>query len=180
LISIPLCTDILLGIPLYSLFTAVDMEIDFGTTYALEITITSTGITNLGYVNEDSIPFDGGVSGATITYNAGLLTIMGLGTVASGKTVTTYIPWDSSWATAGHTYTNIATRLYYTVSTNAEQYVLYSNTGSWKASSAAVTLDVTTTATNFNLDTSLTLTGSDYALGGGSSSAGDYIGFSFP
>jgi hypothetical protein len=133
MISTPLCTDVVLGIPLYSLFTALDMDIAFGTTYALEITVTgASGLVNTGVVDGETIPYDGGVTGATVTYKAGVLTIMGFGTISATDTVKTYILWDNSWATATDPYT-VTTRLYYTVSTNAEQYVLYSKTDDWTA-----------------------------------------------
>jgi hypothetical protein len=181
--SLPLCTDLVMGIPIYSLFTAIDMDITFGTTYALEIALTtagsSVGITNLGYADTDSIPFAGGVTGQTITYNEGLLTIMGLGTVDSGDTVETYIPWDNSWATSGDSY-KITTRLYYTVSTNAEQYVLYSKSDSWTATAVTDNLSATWTTATLNLDTTATLAASVFELSAGSTSDGDYVGFSFP
>jgi hypothetical protein len=150
-ISTPLCTDILFGIPLYSLFTAIDMEIAFGTTYVLEISVVGAeGLVSTGVAAGEQIPYAGGVTGETITYSVvtsaeaitavalgedvvagAVLTIMGLGSLAKGGTVETYIIWDNSWASTGSQ--SISTRLYYNVAANDVDYELYSKTDLWTA-----------------------------------------------
>lgn len=154
-ISLPLCADILEGIPFYSLFTAIDSDITFGTDYVLQIDLGADQLGNqkVGYADGDEIPFDGTVSDATVTYDdSGKLLITGLGTVAKGDTVTTFIVWSNSWATTADTGNSVTTTLYYTVDTNDEQYVLYTATQTWDAKAIGTTDITGTFSKTYSLD----------------------------
>lgn len=127
--SAPLCLAKVIGMPLYNLFTASEMAIDFGSSqgYILEIELENGQDIDTGYGDGDVLPSKSDANAvATLTFGEGstaYITLTGLASVALNADVETFILWSNSHLSDSTSY-SYTTRLYYTVTGNDEKYTL--------------------------------------------------------